>query len=279
VANVFISYQRSDTLLLAHCLRYALGAAGHQPFVDTGTIPAGTAFAPFIDEWLARADLVLILLGPAFDYSRLQQTNSAVAFEWRRARFHGCAILPVLYRQHGMVSADQLPGELRWLPALNARLVSDLSLSADVDALVNAIPAVAHRPRPSARVLWIDDNPKNNVIERRYLRHWGISFDNVVSTQEAVEQLRNSSYDLVITDLSQYTVDERSSLAGFNALQSVLTAAGPPVIVYAGNNAMRLRDEVVRRGGIGSTKYREELYALIEKALGRTMPSDSALER
>jgi CheY-like chemotaxis protein len=279
MANIFISYQRSDTLLLAYCLRYALRAGDHDPFVDTGAIPAGTAFAPFIDDAIARSDLVVVLIGPSFDYGRLNQPNSVIAFEWRRARFHGCAVLPVLY-QCSQLPAEQLPNELRWLPGLNARFVSDQSLSADVDGIVTLIPELAHAPRPSARVLWVDDNPKNNVVERRYLRTLGLTFDNVVSTEEAVEQLRNSSYDLVITDLGRLTIDETSYSAGLDAVQWVVRAGGPPVIVYAGRNAIERRDEVIRLGGFGSTNSPDELYALIDQALGRTLPPNGMdLER
>ena len=281
MANIFISYQRADTLLLAHCLRYALDAAGHEAFVDTGAIPAGADFIPFIDEWIAGTDLFLILVGPKFDYGQLRQPHGAVAFEWRRARFHGCAVLPVLYQTRGrMPGPERFPNELRWLPALNAQFVSDASLSADVDSIVASVPRLARPPRPTARVLWIDDNPKNNVNERRHLRRSGLSFDNVVSTAEAVEQLRNAAYDLVITDLGRFSDDEKSYLAGLDALRHLLQVGGPPVIVYAGHNAIEHRDDVMRLGGYGSTNLPHQLYALIDQALGRTLPAKgSVLDR
>lgn len=279
MAKVFISYQRSDTLLLAHCLRYALHARGHEPFVDTGAIPAGVAFAPFIDDSIAHSDLVLVLIGGSFDFARLGQPHSVIDFEWHRARFHGCAVLPVLYGRTTLPAA-QLPHDLRWLAGLNATFITEQSLSADVDALVDSVARHARTPRPSARVLWIDDNPKNNVNERRHLRAAGLSFDNVVSNEEAVEQLRNAAYDLVITDLGRLTIDERSYSAGLNALQWVIQAGGPPVIVYAGRNAIARRDEVLERGGFGSTNSPQELYALVDRALGRVLPtSDTQLER
>jgi CheY-like chemotaxis protein len=278
VAKVFVSYQRSDTLVLAHCLAYALRAAGHEAFVDTGAIPASAAFVPFIDEALARTELVLVLVGPAFDCARLERPTSAIAFEWRRARFHGCAVLPVLHGRRSMLAAAELPAELRWLPGLNARFVSDEALSADVDAIVALVPSLARPPRPSARVLWVDDNPKNNERERQYLRTQGVTFDNVVSTQEALEQLRNAPYDLVITDLGRATVSETSPLAGLAMLKSVIGEAGPPVIVYAGAQAVLLRAEVIRLGGLGSTNRPDDLYALVDLARGRTPAGDGALE-
>ena len=164
---------------------------------------------------------------------------------------------------------------------LNARYVSKRTFLADVDAITRSTPALAHAPRPSAHVLWIDDNPKNNVDERRYLRSSGISFDNVVTTSEAVEQLRNSPYDLVITDLGRYTRYEKSApLAGLEVIQSVVQSGGPPIIVYAGNNALKHRDEVIGLGGLGSTNEPQVLYSLIDRALGRTLPqTGTKLER
>ena len=72
------------------------------------------------------------------------------------------------------------------------------TLGRDIDALVDAVPHLAAESR-AYRILWVDDHPANNEQERAFLRPEGILFDNVVSTREAIEQLRFSRYDLVIT--------------------------------------------------------------------------------
>src|SRR5690606_18687439 len=112
------------------------------------------------------------------------------------ARFHGVAVAPVLVDAGVMPQDDQLPAALRWFTRRHALALRRASLSADIDACVAAVPALASTPRPAARVLWVDDHPANNETERKWLRPHGIVFDNVVSTGEALEQLVVQSYDL-----------------------------------------------------------------------------------
>ena len=64
-------------------------------------------------------------------------------------------------------------------------------------------------------------------------------FDDVVSTTEAIDQLVNESYDLVITDLGRKGSSDHSNDAGANFLQHpAVRNGGPPVIVYAGRWAV-----------------------------------------
>ncbi len=112
-----------------------------------------------------------------------------------------------------MPDDEQLPAQLRWFTRRNAMTLRRASLATDIDACVAAIPALAAVPRRAARVLWVDDRPANNEVERQLLRPHGIVFDSVVSTTEAVEQLANDSYDLVITDLGRRGSSNRSASA------------------------------------------------------------------
>jgi CheY-like chemotaxis protein len=123
-------------------------------------------------------------------------------------------------------------------------------------------------------VLWVDDKPANNEAERRWLRPHGLVFDCVVSTEEALEQLANESYDLVITDLARPHSSDRSSTAGAAFLeQPIVRDGGPPVIVYAGMWAMLKRDELMKRGALEVTAERGELLARVLEVLGRgTLP-------
>jgi hypothetical protein len=109
------------------------------------------------------------------------------------------AVVPVLVDGGRIPSDAKLPDELRWFTKRNAYSLRRESFSDDVSALVKAIPVLATIPRRAARVLWVDDRPSNNEFERKNLRPHGIVFENVVSTAEAVEQLANEHYDLVIT--------------------------------------------------------------------------------
>jgi CheY-like chemotaxis protein len=282
--KTFVSYQRADTAPTAHALGYALRLAGHEAFVDTGSIGVGELYRQVIANEVATCHLMFALIGPAFKAQRLHEPTSVVSYEWQRARFHGCAVVPVIV--HGadkptvMPGDDALPPALRWLSRRNALALRLGSFSADIDACVAAVPQLATTPRRAARVLWVDDRPANNEVERKWLRPHGIVFDSVVSTAEALEQLGNESYDLVITDLGREHSSDASATAGAAFLdQPIVRHGGPPVIVYAGTWAVAQRDELVARGALEVMANREQLYATVLGVLGRSPPACADLQR
>ena len=278
--RVFVSYQRLDTLFVAHMVGYALRAAGHESFVDTGSIGGGELYPEVITRAIEGSGVLLALIGPAFDVRRLHEAGSVVTFEWQRARFHGTAVVPVLV-DGGKVPADvDLPAGLRWFTKRNAYPLRRATLAPDVDALIAAIPVLGTSPRRAARVLWVDDRPANNERERSLLRPHGIVFDNAVSTTEAIEQLSNESYDLVITDLAREHSSDRSNIAGASFLeQPVLRNAGPPVIVYAGAWAVRKEADLLERGASAVTNNRSRLLEIVMRLLGRTAEPANDLTR
>ena len=267
---VFLSYRRRDTAFAAHAVRYALRLAGHEVFLDTGTVAAGEAFHEVVREWMERCELVLALVGPQFDVARLAEPSDAVAFEWRYARFLGRPVHAVLVDGAGMPRAQALPPDLRWFGTRTASALSGPAHGEQIDALVGRVPHLAVRPRPVRRVLWVDDEPANNERERALLRPDGIVFDNVVSSAEAVAQLELGSYDLVITDLGRRGSSDRSRVAGRALLASpVVRDGGPPVVVYAGRSAVAQQAELLALGAFGVAPDREHLLALVRQALGR----------
>ena len=271
--RVFLSYRRRDCTWAAQCLKYALRSGGHDAFLDTGAIVEGAAFREVIRDALAGSDLVLALVGPAFDVDRLREPADAVSFEWRQARFLGCAVHPVLVDGARMPAEQALPTELRWFCRRNASTLAGPALGAQIDALVAAVAQLATPPRPVRRVLWVDDNPANNEDERTLLREEGVVFDNVVSTAEAIEQLTFADYDLVITDLGRRGSSDRSEGAGRTLLRHpVITNAGPPVVVYAGLGALRQEAELEAAGAYGVAVDPVRLCELVRQALGRTPP-------
>jgi CheY-like chemotaxis protein len=278
--KVFVSYQRADTATAAHALGYALRLSGHGAFVDTGSIGVGELYRQVIANEVATSQLMFALIGPSFDARRLHEPASVVTYEWQRARFHGAAVVPIMVDTGTMPADEQLPAALRWLSRRNALGLRRASFSADIDACVSAVPALATTPRRAARVLWVDDRPANNEFERKWLRPHGIVFDSVVSTDEALEQLANESYDLVITDLGREYSSDRSATAGVAFLdQPIVRSGGPPVIVYAGRWAVAQRDELVGRGALAVMADRQPLFDTVLGVLGRSPPTGGDLER
>lgn len=277
---VFVSYQRADTLFAAHAIGYAMRGAGHEAFVDTGSIGGGDLYPQVISKAVSNTNVMLALIGPSFDFARLHEATSVVAYEWHRAQFHGAAVVPVLVDGGRIPSDAELPAELRWFTKRNAYSLRRESFSDDISALVNAISVLATKPRRAARVLWVDDRPSNNEFERKTLRPHGIVFDNVVSTAEAVEQLANESYDLVITDLGRAHSSDRSQTAGASFLNyPAVTQGGPPVIVYASQWGVRQKDELLRLGASEVTASRQQLIDSVLGVLGRIPERSSDLSR
>jgi len=280
VMQIFVSYQRTDTALAAHALGYALRLGGHEAFVDTGSIGVGELYRQVIAHAVSECNLTFALIGPSFDAQRLHEPTSVVTYEWQRARFHGAAVVPVLVDGGAMPRDEQLPSSLRWFTRRNALSLRRGSFSADIDTCVAAVATLAAVPRRAARVLWVDDRPANNEFERKWLRPHGIVFDSVVSTEEAVEQLTNETYDLVITDLGRQGSSDRSATAGAAFLdQPIVRGGGPPVIVYAGTWAVAQRDDLVRRGALNVMADREHLFATVLGALGRNPQPGDDLQR
>lgn len=52
-----------------------------------------------------------------------------------------------------------------------------------------------------SQLLWVDDNPSNNIYERRIFRSLGIFVDLAHSTEEAIGMLQLTKYDVIISDL------------------------------------------------------------------------------
>ena len=267
--SVFISYQRKDTLYLAHVLYYALRHGQHQAFVDTGSIADGEIFREKIVTEVAQSNLMFALIGPRFSAERLHEANNVVAFEWRCAKFHNIAVVPLLLDDAAMPADDVLPPHFRWFSRRNALKVRQSSLAADIDHCVSEVPALSAIPRRAARVLWIDDYPANNEKERRRLREYGIVFDNVVSTSEALAQLDNEIYDLVITDVGRESSSDKSRDAGTSFLRNPLLQNGPPVIVYTSVRQSAEAGNLLRQGAADVTWSPEDLKAAVLKALGR----------
>ena len=104
-------------------------------------------------------------------------------------------------------------------------------------------------------------------------------FDSVVSTVEALEQLTNETYDLVITDLGREGHPTVQPLPAPGSLSIQSCAPAAPVIVYAGTWAVAQRDNLVRRGALDVMANREHLFATVLAVLGRSPQPADELQR
>ncbi|HLF86109.1 MAG TPA: response regulator [Nitrospiria bacterium] len=59
-----------------------------------------------------------------------------------------------------------------------------------------------------AQILWVDDNPENNIQETSILRSFGIIVDQAESTENALHMLGKKKYDAIISDMARNGVSD-----------------------------------------------------------------------
>jgi CheY-like chemotaxis protein len=83
----------------------------------------------------------------------------------------------------------------------------------------------------NVQILWLDDHPENNLNERRMFRQLNAEIDIAKSTEEALEILKSSHYDLVISDMAR----GNEATAGLEFLEEFRKRNKmTPVIFYVG---------------------------------------------
>lgn len=142
-----------------------------------------------------------------------------------------------------------------------------------------------------SRVLWVDDNPANNEVERSVLVSWEIDVQSERTTDDAIRELEDPDlrFDLVISDwLRDGEHDSEDEPAGLDLLSRIdrdsRIESKPRVLFYHGN--VPENDERRRRAeeasALGATPspgvlFRRTLLELVRVALDEPRPEQ--LER
>jgi CheY-like chemotaxis protein len=74
----------------------------------------------------------------------------------------------------------------------------DKNAEAAIRRSARVAPAIVH-----AKILWVDDNPQNNMHERSILAKLKIDVTVATSTAEALRALRRTPFDLIISDIDR----------------------------------------------------------------------------
>ncbi len=161
---VFLSYRRADTSGYAGRLATALeqhfgyGSVFH----DIEAIAPGRDYAKVIDEAVARAGVLLVLIGDTWlsesgeeGTRRLDDPHDFVRLEVSSALRRGTPVLPVLLEGAAMPGASALPPALEPLARLQAIELSDTRWDYDVGRLLRAVEALTETAprRPRRRML------------------------------------------------------------------------------------------------------------------------------
>jgi CheY-like chemotaxis protein len=134
------------------------------------------------------------------------------------------------------------------------------------DVVAAAIPDSRSQRRLQQRiVLWVDDKPDNNRYERKAMEALGIRFALSTSTEDALDQVRQQAFDLIISDMSR----PPDSRAGYTLLDALRVMGDrTPYVIYSGSRAPDQVAEARQHGALGSTDDPQELIRVVTRTLG-----------
>lgn len=113
-------------------------------------------------------------------------------------------------------------------------------------------------------MLWVDDNPSNNIYPRQAFEAVGINVVTATSTDEAIKRLARHRYDAVILDMEK-PPDGRAGYALVDYLRQ--NGDQTPCIIYASSRSLECHSESRRHGAIGCTNRPDGLFELVLSAI------------
>jgi CheY-like chemotaxis protein len=142
-------------------------------------------------------------------------------------------------------------------------IAKEAMIAADVVAEV-VTPRTIRRASRST-VLWVDDNPNNNIYARKPLEALGVSLVLAQSTDEALKKISRQRFDAIISDMGR----PPDSRAGYTLLDKLRSSGDKtPFIIYAGSRDPEHVKESRGHGAIGCTNNANELFEMVLSALG-----------
>lgn len=119
---------------------------------------------------------------------------------------------------------------------------------------------IGEAPDVRGRILWVDDNPENNVTERAQFESLRIAVYIVTNTEDALTLLSMYRYDAVISDMGRGA----EPLAGFKLMERMRSRRDQtPYFLYTIMPSDAQRELVRRRGGNGVAVASDELFRLV----------------
>jgi CheY-like chemotaxis protein len=122
---------------------------------------------------------------------------------------------------------------------------------------------LVHPVLKGARVLWVDDQPRNIAYECQALIALGVAVELAVSTDAALAKVRQASYDVILSDMARDRPD-----AGLVLLRMLREVGCPTeVVFYVGQVD---KGKGVPAGAFGITNQPEPLLHYVLDVLERS---------
>lgn len=109
-------------------------------------------------------------------------------------------------------------------------------------------------------ILWVDDNPNNNIYERHAFESLGFKFTLALSTDEALRILSEERFAAIISDMGR----QEGSREGYALLDAIRKKGDQtPFFIYSSSNAPAHKRETRRHGGQGCTNNPRDLLEMV----------------
>ena len=124
-------------------------------------------------------------------------------------------------------------------------------LASFVRKQVEKLPEASASPKPLARpfplsgrsILWVDDNPLNNVYEESVFKQLGATIKQATSTGQALHDLVSAPYDLIISDIHRNENGRSNPAAGYELLDEIGRQKMPVSFVFYTSSVARVNPE------------------------------------
>jgi CheY-like chemotaxis protein len=134
-----------------------------------------------------------------------------------------------------------------------------------VNSLATSVEVAASGAAEGKNILWVDDQPENNIYGTRALESQGISVLTSRSTSEALEQIKRHDFVVIVTDQLRVENGAEDHEAGTHLLEAVRKeGVQTPVIL---STAFPDKLKAQNRGFFDATNTQHGVYELVMRAI------------
>jgi CheY-like chemotaxis protein len=167
-------------------------------------------------------------------------------------------------QQGGELSLENLFEGIKSLADAMAKQQNRTSNASDVEGatqhILNARNYLSNVEDRPDTILWVDNNPTNNMFEREAIKALGFQFEIALNTDEAMAFLKSNKVAAVISDMSR----PEGKQAGYVLLKELRKIdKATPFILYTGSNKLEDKIMAQERGAQGATNSPTELIDLV----------------